>query len=56
MSFWKASRNVGMILLAVWMILYGVVTAPILNLRFAYEGDMLALFAVAVGILLLMNK
>ncbi len=56
MRFWKSSRNFGMILLAVWMILYGVLTAPILNLRFGYEGDLLALFAVAVGILLLLQK
>lgn len=56
MRFWKSSRNFGMMLLAVWMILFGILTAPVLNLNFGYEGDLLALFAVAVGILLLLGK
>jgi hypothetical protein len=45
-----------MLLLAVWLILFGVLTAPFLKFSFAYSGDLLAALAIAVGILLLMQR
>jgi len=56
MRFFNPPKNYGLVLLAVWTIMYGVLTAPILNLNFAYEGDLLALIAIAVGVLLLLQR
>ncbi|HEV3144430.1 MAG TPA: hypothetical protein VGZ47_11135 [Gemmataceae bacterium] len=52
----KLPNNVGMILLAVWLILFGVLNAPFLKISFAYSVDLLALLAIAVGILLLLQR
>jgi hypothetical protein len=49
-------KNLGMILLAVWLILYGLLTAPFLSIHFAYSGDLLAILAIAAGVLLLLRK
>jgi hypothetical protein len=47
-------KNLGMLLLAVWLILFGLLTAPLLKLSFAYSGDLLSVFAIVVGVLLLL--
>ena len=52
----KFPKNLGMLLLAVWLILFGVLTAPFIKVGFAYSGDLLAVLAVAVGVLLLMQR
>lgn len=52
----RLPKNLGMLLLAVWLILFGVLTAPFLKFSFAYSGDLLAALAIAVGILLLMQR
>ncbi len=49
----KLGKNQGMFLLAVWLILFGVLTAPFLKINFAYSGDVLALLAMVVGVFLL---
>ncbi len=49
-------RNLGMLLLAVWLILFGILTAPMLGVSFAYSGDVLAILAIVSGVLLLMQK
>ena len=49
-------KNLGMILLAVWLILFGLLTAPFLAVRFANSGDLLALLAIATGIVLLLRR
>ena len=49
-------KNLGMILLAVWLILFGVLTAPFLHFSFAHSGDVLAVLAIAVGVLLLLHR
>ena len=54
--FAKAPNNLGMILLAVWLILYGIVTAPFLKFNFAYSGDLLSVLAIAAGALLLLRR
>ena len=54
--FLKPANSLGMILLAVWLILYGVVTAPFLKFNFAHSGDLLAGLAIVVGVLLLMKR
>ena len=54
--FAKAPNNLGMILLAVWLILFGVLTAPFLKLNFAHSGDLLAVLAIVVGVLFLIKR
>jgi hypothetical protein len=52
----KLPKNLGIMLLAVWLILFGILTAPFLGVRFAYSGDLLALLAVVAGVLLLLRR
>jgi hypothetical protein len=54
--FTKSPNNLGMMLLAGWLIVFGVVTAPFLKLNFAHSGDLLALLAIVVGVLLLIKR
>ncbi len=50
-----ASRNLGMILLAIWLILTGLL--PLLNVRISFTVSMgLAILAIAAGILILLRK
>ena len=52
----KLPKNLGMALLAVWLILFGILTAPFLKFSFSYSGDVLAVLAIASGVLLLMQR
>lgn len=52
----KMPKNLGMLLLAVWLILYGALTAPFLKFSFAYSSDLLAVLAIAVGVLLFLQR
>jgi hypothetical protein len=52
----RLPKNLGMILLAVWLILFGILTAPFLSLTFAHSGDLLALLAIAAGLFLLWGR
>jgi hypothetical protein len=45
-----------MLLLAVWLILFGVLTAPLLDFSFRYSGDLLAVLAIVTGVLLFLEK
>ena len=54
--FAKVPNNLGMMLLAVWLILFGVLTAPFLKFNFAHSGDLLAVLAIVVGVLLLIKR
>jgi hypothetical protein len=52
----KLPKNLGSILLAVWLILYGLLTAPFLRFGFTYSEHVLALLAMAAGVLLLLER
>jgi hypothetical protein len=52
----KLPKDLGALLLAVWLILFGVLTAPFLGVSFAHSGDILALLAIVVGVLLLVRR
>ena len=52
----KLPKNLGMLLLAIWLILFAVLTAPSLRLTFAYSGDVLAVFAGVVALVLLFQR
>ena len=49
----KLPKNLGMLLLAIWLILWGVLTLSFLNISFNHSGDLLALLAIVAGVLLL---
>lgn len=49
----KLPKNLGMFLLAVWLILWGIFTVSFLNISFNHSGDLLALLAIVAGVLLL---
>lgn len=48
------TRNVGMLLLAVWLILTGLFS--LFNISFAGEGVIMGILALASGILILMGR
>lgn len=52
----KMPKNLGMLLLAIWLILYGLLTAPFLHFSFTHAGDILALLAIVTGALLLLQR
>lgn len=52
----KLPKNLGMLLLAIWLILFGLLTAPFLHFSFAYSGDLLAVLGIATGVLLLLQR
>jgi len=52
----RLPKNIGMILLAVWLIFFGILTAPFLKFSFAHSTDLLAVLAVAAGVLLLVQR
>ena len=49
-------KNLGMLLLAVWLILFGVLTAPFLGVSFSHSADILAVLAIAAGVTLLLQR
>jgi hypothetical protein len=50
----RLSRNLGMLLLAIWLILSGLV--PLLNLSFSGLGTLMAILAIAAGALILVGR
>lgn len=52
----RLPKNLGTILLAIWLILFGILTAPVLKVSFAYSGDLLAVLAIAAGVCLFVQR
>jgi len=50
----KLPRNLGALLLSIWLIATGLF--PLLNIRFANSGLLLALLAIAAGVLILVGS
>ena len=50
----KVTRNIGMLLLAVWLILTGLI--PLLNFGFSGLGTLMAVLAIAAGILIVIGR
>ena len=48
------TRNPGLLALSVWLILAGLL--PLLNLSFPASGIILALMAIAAGVLILLGR
>ncbi len=47
-------RNLGLLLLGIWLILYGVI--PLFKIGFPAAGVVLGILAIAAGVLLLFNR
>lgn len=47
-------KNLGMLLLAIWLILGGLM--PLLNLSFTGAGTAMSILAIAAGVLLLVGR
>jgi hypothetical protein len=52
----KAPNDLGMTVLATWLILFGLLSAPFLKFSFAHSGDVVAILAIAAGVLLFMKR
>ncbi len=52
----KLPGNLGMLVLAFWLILFGLLTAPFLKISFNHSGDILAVLAIVAGVLLLKSR
>lgn len=50
----RLTRNLGMLLLAIWLILGGLM--PLLNLSFSGVGSVMAILAIAAGALILIGR
>lgn len=50
----KLTKNIGMLLLGAWLILSGLV--PLLHLSFSGLGTLMAIVAIAAGVLILMDR
>ena len=50
----KLTRNVGMLLLAVWLIVTGLV--PLLHFSFSGLGTVMAILAIAAGVLIIVGR
>ena len=50
----RVTRNIGMLLLAAWLVLTGLV--PLLNLSFSGLGTVMAILAIAAGALIAVGR
>jgi hypothetical protein len=50
----KLTRNIGMLLLALWLILTGVI--PLLSLSFSGQGTVMAILAIIAGVLIVAGR
>jgi hypothetical protein len=50
----KLTRNLGMLLLAAWLVLTGLV--PLLSLGFSGLGTLMAILAIAAGVLIVVGR
>ena len=50
----KVTRNVGMLLLAAWLVLTGLI--PLLNLSFSGLSTIMAILAIAAVVLILVGR
>lgn len=50
----KLTKNIGMLLLGIWLILGGLI--PLLNLSFSELGTLMAILAIAAGAFILLGR
>ena len=49
----KLTKNLGMLLLGIWLVLSGLI--PLLNLSFSGLGTLMAILAIAAGVIILLG-
>lgn len=54
MSRFRLTKNLGMILLGIWLIMTGLI--PLLNLHFEGLPMVMAVFAIATGVIILLDR
>ena len=52
----KLPPQLGMLLLGIWLIVFGLLHNSFLQISFTHSGDVLALFAIVVGVVLLLHR
>ena len=50
----RLTRNIGMLLLAIWLVLTGLI--PLLKLSFSGLGTVMAILAIAAGVLIVVGR
>jgi hypothetical protein len=50
----KITKNIGMLLLGIWLILTGLI--PLLSLYFSGLGTIMAILAIAAGVMILAGR
>ncbi len=50
----KLTKNLGMLLLGIWLIATGLI--PLLNISFSGLGTVMAILAIAAGVLILVGR
>jgi hypothetical protein len=50
----KLPKNIGMLLLGIWLILGGLI--QLLSLSFSGLGVLMAIFAIAIGVLIILQR
>lgn len=50
----KVTRNLGMLLLGVWLIATGLI--PLLNISFSGLGTIMAVLAIAAGVMIIVGR
>ena len=50
----KLTKNLGMLLLSIWLILTGLI--PLLNLSFSGLGTLMAILAIAAGVFISLGR
>jgi len=52
----RMPKNLGMILLCIWLIATGVIQLGVLTITFAHTGVILGILAIAAGVLILLQR
>jgi len=52
----ESPKNLGMKLLAAWLIAFGLLSLSFLQISFAHSADLLAVLGIAAGVLLLLDR
>jgi hypothetical protein len=52
----RRPRSWGVLLLAIWLIFWGLLHAPFLSFGFAHSLDILAVFAIVVAVFLILDR
>jgi len=52
----KNPKDLGTMVLAAWLIVFGLLTVSFLKISFSHSNDVLAVLAIVAGVLLLLKR